>query len=133
MSIAFNRNATREYVLKSDTSETKTIFVLGLFDLFVHAKLVRELPTTDTEKFNLIEHPEFMFDLLRHGLRGWKNLVDESGQLVEFKTDEKEVSGVGKRTIVSDDSLLQLNLLQAVEIAMEVIKDNFLSSLEKKS
>ena len=67
MVIPIDVNETREYTLKDDTSDPKTVFRIGFFDEATRSYLFRLLKN-DPANFDSLQ------EVVRYGLRGWENL-----------------------------------------------------------
>ena len=79
MVIALNPNAREEYVTKADRElpeGQRTVFSLRPLNVFDRAEVAHRV--SNGEKFTVIE-------TVRLALDGWRNLIDERGQPVEFE------------------------------------------------
>ena len=133
--IAINPSAVNEYSLLSDTGQDKTVFQLGTIDSFVrayiddaHLNIKKEDGSFDDV---LINHK--FLEFVKFGLKGWKNLKDEAGQEVQFKSEELSLPRLGSRVVASDESLKYLDLKWIIELGLEIIAHNSLSKEESKN
>lgn len=128
--IAISPDAVVDYSLVQDTSEDKTIFKIGQIDSITRAYIddqhysFKDLSDTQI-------HTKFL-DVVRFGLKGWSNFKDKDGFEVEFKTEEKIYPILGKRIIVSDESIKRLSLNSIVELGFKIISENTFSDQDKK-
>lgn len=130
--IAINKTDI-EYTLKSDNSEDKTVFKLGVFDsqekLYVHSKILNtKLSNTEDVVDETVYIP-----LVKFGLKGWANLKYADGKQVDFETVETTIQNIGKRKVIKDDLLNLLDMEWIVELGEEIFRLNFLTPEEKKS
>ena len=132
--IAVDPNETREFTLPG---ETEPVFLIGVIDSILrayiddrHMKINREGKTVGLDHVGLTDK---YIDFVRYGLRGWKGVKDKTGKEVEFGVEEISISGVGKRPVVTDETLKRLPLRVIVLIGLEIIKDNVVSENQAKS
>jgi hypothetical protein len=131
--IANDINQIRNYSLISDASENKTVFLLGVLDVQTRAFLDDTYSIFDSEKnLNDINLHRKYLEFVRLGLKGWENLCDINLKPIEFKTEEKIYPGLGKRIVVSEDSLNKLRLIHIIEIGIQIVRDNTINSEDKK-
>jgi hypothetical protein len=112
MLVAINSDSVIEYSLVSDTSDNKTVFQIGTLDAFTRAYLddshtVIKRESGDYEDTSV--HNKYI-QIVKHGLRGWKNFNDAQGNAVEFKTEEVNIPRLGKRTVATDQTIKNLDL-----------------------
>jgi hypothetical protein len=69
-----------------------------------------------------------VFEFVRHGLKGIKNL-----QGLDFSTVELDIPKIGKRTVASDELLKNLKVEWVLELYTELLNINFLNEQEKKT
>jgi hypothetical protein len=135
MLIAINPNITKLYSLTEDTAgEEKTVFTLGVLDSLTrayiddkHLEITKDLSVNDTAI-----HDKYV-DFVRFGLRGWTFFKDKDGQEIKCETQEVTIPRLGKRTVISDASLQQLDLKWIVELGLEIILINRISKEESKN
>lgn len=134
MITAFNHGVTVGYSLKSDTSEPKTIFQLGYFDTFLRGHLNVMLSgvynSSPENRFlqpdELARWQQFIIELIRYGLRGWKNFTAPDGKTpLELKTEEITLDEIGTRAVVSRESLMHLRPEHLLELGTKIMEMNF--------
>lgn len=139
MIIAINSNESREYTSIHDADENKTIFILGVLDNFVRAK-IEDMTTRYSIPNNSeanaqadiqINYNQRNLKLVQYGLKGWKNFKDDKGNDIEFNTTS--VNEFGKSyNIISDKSLRRLPKNIILELAGQILEDNFITEESKK-
>jgi len=129
MLIALDTTVVTEYTLKSDTGEPKTIFELGLFDSFIASRIQTLIYNRGREidKTGESDITDVIFETVRHGLRGVKNLG------IEFESEEVNVPKIGPRRVVSDSFLRRLKIEWIVELYNAILSQNFLSEQDSKN
>jgi len=133
-----NSDAVIEYSLPSDTSEDKTIFLLGSLDSFVRAHIFenhQDVNANEPVKTQVATNHMF-YEFVRFGLKGWRHLLNIDGQEVQFKTEEVNLSRIGKRTVASEESMKYLDngsLENLYKIGTEIINHSRLSVDEAKN
>ena len=132
--IAINPEHVFEYSLEQDKSEDKTIFILGVIDSLTRAYIddVNSIKSEDGTVSDSAVHNKYI-QFVKFGLRGWRNLKDKDGKEIEFKTVEQTFSRLGKRTVVSDESIKALDLLWIIELGLHIVAHNKLSRDEIKN
>jgi hypothetical protein len=134
MLIAQDISTIKEYSLREDTYDNKTIFQLGQLNIATRAYLDDVYAVEDKDNvINTIKLTEKYVEFVRFGLKGWTNFVDKNKVTVEFKTVEKVYPNLGKVTIVSDESLNKLTLYQVIELGGQIIRGNKLTEADLKN
>jgi hypothetical protein len=139
MIIPIAKGQTFEYSLKEDAGEVKTVFALAYLDPLLRAHLLDSAIKVDTnpEDGNAtgasVHASAVAYQTTKFALRGWKNFQDVSGNEVPCTREEVSVSGVGRRTGVTDESLALLSLETIRELAGAVVASNRLSEGERKN
>lgn len=136
--IALDINATKEYFLKADRGEDPTIWLIGQLDsplwnsiLDETTKFSGESDGQNSASLQMFVHRNARdYQLLRFGLRGWRNLNDVNGNDVLFSTVSVAVPGIGNRQGLSE-KLMDMIKPFAEELADEVFKANSLSKEER--
>lgn len=136
MLVALDINAIKEYSLFEDVGDEKTIFLLGQLDSITRAFL-DDLYIDISKDANGVDITKDrtnmkLVDIVRFGLKGWKNFKDSKGVDVEFRTEEKIYPIVGKKIVASDESLNKLQREWKWELAGEIIIVNSLTEDDKK-
>jgi len=139
--IAVDLNAVREYSLACDTGDDKTVFLLGLLDAPLRAHVddsslsysLNAAAPKDGPADVKMNMNARAIDVVRFGLRGWKNFKDAQGRDVPFDRVSQAVPGVGNRHVVSDISMRALKTEWIRELAGEITGDNTLADDEKKT
>lgn len=136
--IAFDVNQVRDYTSPQDKGENKTVFKIGVLDsrLFYYLQdrsrtfgvnnLGPDAPATvnlDVETRN--------YKVVKYGLRGWENLLDNNGKEVSPKFRPDSLPNVGTRQGLTDDSMDMIKLL-IPELAAEILKDNTFTPDEER-
>jgi len=128
--IALSTDVVREYSIKEDTSEDKTIFLLGGIDSITRAYIDdKHMAQGSWDSIDI--HDKFI-DFVRFGLKGWRNFKDSSGNDVPFQAEEKTLPRLGKVTLASEASLKLLDLLWIVQLGNQVIENSALTDQDKK-
>lgn len=136
MIYAIDINETRDYVCKADEkSEKPTVWKVGVIDSITMSKLDKvdveyNMDTEDTKiKANLMGRE---LEFVRHGLKGWQNFCDRSGQ--EIKPEFITVGRAGGSSQILSDKVLQKIPADVIrELAAEIRKGNVLSENERKN
>lgn len=128
--IAVNVNEVREYSLLEDNGDNKTIFNLGQFDTFVRSYLSAKINKIQTDGGDI---NEWSYDVLRFGLKGWKNLKHADGTDVVFSTTKVKVPGTTEKEVVSDECIALLKYEWVEELSLDIYKNNWLSAEQKKT
>lgn len=131
---AVNPKQVEEYIVKADReSDNPTIFLLrgltGLEQSLVAValydrtdRMADEDVLIDSSEPNLMHMVEFGLEGLKHGLVGWKNLLDDEGRQTPFKMSNKQAN------------LDRLNAGVLQELALEVTsKTEFIGEELKNS
>ena len=138
--IAINPNKTINYSLITDTDEDKVIFHLGVIDSLVrsyiddtHLEVRRAYEDKQDVKFEDVALHDKYLNFVRFGLKGWDNFKDASGAIVPFKTVETTFPRLGKRTVVSDESLIMLELTYLIELGIRIVNINTVKAEDVKN
>ena len=134
---AIDLNAVRDYISKHDTEEPKTVWKLGIIDARVRAELEDETTEfefssnrpNDKAKTQLKTNARAL-EIVRYGVKGFENFMDEAGKPVKFGTET--INRHGKPYLVMDSYILikiPFKIIQ--ELATEISKDNILQEEEK--
>ena len=137
MLVAVDVNATREYTLEKDRGENPTVFEIGVLDGILGPYLL-DKHTTSTrmrggEQGIEMKAGSYMLDIVRHGLRGWRNFHDAAGKEIEFKRVQVSVAGVGVRWVADERCLAMLESEWLTELANEIKGDNTVTELDEKN
>ncbi len=112
---------TIEYSLKADKGDDKTMFILGMIDPFAAGVIASQVRGTNRSVKTADENAmAFNVALVRHGLKGWKNLHRIDGSEVEFTSETVELPLVGTCTVASDRSIKMLRLPWLMELAAKM-------------
>jgi len=144
MLVALDIHQTREYTSPRDQGEPKTVFVLGVLDSALAARLNdstfgwRRNDKGPEQAADLhINRQMRNREIVRFGLKGWKNLAGADDQLVEFdpkvhRLKSVAVPDVGNREGLSD---IALDLLKPYlsELAAVIEADNIITKEEEKN
>lgn len=123
MPIARNMNVTRDFILKNEKDsppDKQTVFIVGAMAGWLQAALNDRVASTFKQGDETV-----IRDILRAGLKGWRNFRDEHGAEVQFKLNRDGQP--------SDESLSILDMGSSVEIAMEIMGFNKLAGDELKN
>lgn len=133
MVIPFNADASKNFSLKADTGENKTIFNIGFLDAHESAFLDREFTKLEVKANNGEYLPDVKIDIsgkqletVRLKLKGWSNFGDARCEFIE-----KQYT-FGKRKVLSDSSL---NAVKPYipELANEIMAISVMSGEQEKN
>ena len=138
--IAVDVNAVREYSLKCDEGDDKTVFQIGTLDAPLRAHIedkgtsyaVNASAPKDAPANVSMNMSGRSVEVVRFGLRGWRNFKDSSKKDVAFDRVSQAVPGIGNRNVASDVSLRALKMEWIKELAKEITGDNMIEAEEKK-
>ena len=139
MILALDSNESREFVSTLDNEETKTIFILGVLDNFVRAKIedmttrysIPQNNSTEGTADIQINYNQRNLQLVRYGLKGWRNFKDAKGVDVIFETIASAEFGKSYN-IISERTIKRLPRNLINELAVEILNDNQISIDDKK-
>lgn len=133
--VAINPSVEFEYSLINDIAEPKTVFKLGVLDIFTRAFLddTHLGINRDDESLSDVAIRDKYLQFIRFGLRGWSNFKDEHGNEVEFTTEEVAFPRIGKRRVVSDASLNRIDSSWVPELVLQILTHNSLRAAELKN
>ena len=138
---ALQSDLTWEYRSKHDPDRegpNATVFTLGSVSSRVQAiardRATEFIPDRDdpAQTIARINGAHSQIELCKHGLRGWKNFIDESGDEIKFKTVKRHVGGRDVM-LVSDECIDYLPLAVIEELAEEISNKNTLKEEEAKN
>ena len=136
--IAINPNKVVPYSLLSDSGDSKTVFHLGVIDSLTRSYLddqhleFRKKDTGDSKLEDVAIHDKYV-QFVRFGLKGWDNFKDENGADVPFETEEVNIPRLGKKTVVKEDCLKRLDLMNIVELGIQILDNNHLKESDRKN
>lgn len=146
--IGLRSSRTIDYVLIEDPAHprhgdkavgTPTVFVLGTVSPRIQGivadKATRFVadPKTVQEEMSMDFAPnQANYDLVRYGLRGWKNFVDDQGLPIEYKTTKRNLGGVQLDAVV-EDAMSAMKLEWITELADQLRRINEVSETEAKN
>ena len=114
-------NFMRDYVPKGPdpASISKITFKLGMLDFKQRADVKNDLTHDFLDQFVKVK-------VVQYGLKGWE------GPLGIFKTEERDIPRVGKRSIPTDECM---NLIEPFvnELSEQILKDNFPEETDQKN
>ena len=132
MLISLDPSATVEYSLESDTTDPKTVWVLGLYDVPIGIKIyglyIKKLIKIDTTYET--DTTDLILDAVRFGLKDVKNFN------VPFETEEINVPNIGKRTVASAafiDKAFKHKAQWIFELYHKLMNINFVSEQDSKN
>jgi hypothetical protein len=133
--IAQDINHVREYSLMEDTSDDKTIFLIGVIDTSARAYIddTHSIYKKDSAELDDVALHNKYIQFVRFGLKGWKNLKTTDGNEAEFKTVEELFPRIGKRIVISNDSLNYLPLKAIIELGIQIVSENYLKAADQKN
>lgn len=131
-----------EYKLKGDDSESPVVFLLGVLTPRIKARLNDTAMNWSVntnggpeEKGNVHSHLNTRnVEIVKWGLRGWKNFTDEKGKEVLF--DFAAISFPGRHgtlNICSERTLDQLPVEVVDELAGVLMPTAFITPVEEKN
>lgn len=139
--VSFDISQTREFSFEDDT-EPKTVFILGVLDsglsshLFDNAFGYRMNHSGPDEKADVVVNKNRLDrQIVRFGLRGWRNLVNAKGDDEPF-IERQHISShivpeLGNRNGLTDRAL-DLIKPYIAELSAQIEEMNVLSDEEKK-
>lgn len=113
MIYAIDSTATLEYSLQEDKGEERTVFLIAVVDPITRAHIedlylkwsINRGAGADGPATASFDKNKLDLDIVRFGLRGWRNFRKRDGSEVEFKTVSKGIQGLGPRSVISDECL----------------------------
>ncbi len=138
--IALDVNATKEFSLAGDDGADRTVFVLGLLDVPLRAKVDDDSMAFSVNRGEGESGPSTIHlnrnaravDVVRFGLRGWRGLRGADGNEVPFARTQVQVDGVGMRMGVTDDCMSRLQIEWVRELADAITDMNKIGAEDKK-
>ena len=137
--IALDVKQVRDYTLKGDGSEEKTIFMIGVLDGRLLAYIDDQAKTFALSSGGAVAPGTVHFDVdqanykkVRFGLKGWKNFRNSSGVEMRFESEQENVPGVGFRTCATHECMDMITPFIA-ELAEAILSSNRLSGVEIKN
>jgi hypothetical protein len=134
---ALTLSTVKEY--QSDLDPAKgtdeaTVFVIGAIDAFASTYIAdRTLVFSDsgngTREISQMKLNEVNLDMVRFGLKGWRNFRDDSDNDVEFKTVDRVVLSK-KYTVVADECLARMDISLIRELANAIQSINMVTKEE---
>jgi len=109
-------NATE--VVRLDEEPDGPSVMVGMLDTFVRASIADGLSAGDASFLTRVR-------LVRHAVKGWSSVNDAAGQLLEFKTEQIILPGIGKRVCMSESCMNRLSHEAVRKISDKVISMNF--------
>jgi len=129
----------REYVSKGDTGETKTVFLIGMLDAPLHAHVEDTVSSWSPSDGASGEQGSISLranrrnmELVRYGLKGWRNFFNPDGTEIEPKFENVFIPGAGSRQALKTESL-NLVKLYIPELAEEIIRQNTIGEADRKN
>lgn len=118
--VGLNLAETWEFTLPED-KENPTVWILGMLDGLLMLDLFYDVNQIVLTK-----------NLVRYGLRGWRNLIDEKGKEIPYKT--KKVFAFGEERVCVDDDVLKLiPSVKITKIGNEIGSHQRLTEDERKN
>lgn len=113
---------TKDYISQFDKDEPKTIFKLGVLDAEVFASLGE-----------FTGNPlRMMLEIARYGIKGFENLKDSVGNVVQFSTIPRQLGPYSYKVL--SDSILKTIPSQVInELGAEILRMSKLSEEETKN
>jgi hypothetical protein len=105
-------------------------FTIGPIDNMLRAHVDDSFETDAAGAFKR-KHSRLIM-LFQYGVRGWADIKDAAGQLIEFKCIEEDIPYLGKRTKVANEALNEIDFYTIIEVAIAIIRENYVSASEKK-
>jgi hypothetical protein len=138
--IAFDSTEVRDYFLKEDVGEDKTVFKIGILDtplrLYLNDKLSKyKISQGDGLAPAEVEYNVHAMNLeaVRFGLRGWSNFKDKTGQEVTYSVVSTAVPKVGNRDGLTDFLLKKFHPDWIYELGQEILRQNKLDKEAEKN
>jgi hypothetical protein len=135
---------TKEYVLKVDRgnpAENQTIFILGVVDVLTRAKIedlylrwsYNQKGGDDDQATAKFSQNDLNLDIVRFGLKGWKNFLLKDGSDVPFTMVSKGIQGLHPRQVIDDKGLRYLAAEWVAELADAIRKFNSIDDDTRKN
>lgn len=99
--------------------ETATIFELAPLDVRMNARINDSTMQVTQMSGVSMQLNAANVEIVKHGLKGWKNFTDKDGKAVPFLTEKLPV-GSTTYTVVSDQSLTRLGTQLLKELASRI-------------
>jgi len=137
---AIDLNEVRDYISKHDTGEPKTVWKLGVLDAHIRAEFEDEISEfeissqvmKDKATKTQLKINARALKVVRYGIRGFDNFMDETGKPIKFSTET--INRHGKSYLVMDSYTLRKIPFKVIqELAAEISKDNILQEEEAKN
>lgn len=130
---------TKEYIPRSERgSPNPTRFILGVLDACTLMELEDRATSFryDPEKESVVtadfKWNVYQLDVVRFGLKGWKNFLDKNGQERPFRT-RKLNRGNRLYEVPTDETLSQIPIKVIRELADVILNWNQLEEAEAKN
>lgn len=133
---AIHPNETFEYISPNDPDkDNPTAWILGTLDSYTLSKL-RDIIVTSSmqnkEQTNPLRLGTFMREIVKFGLKGWKNFLDSEGKEIEYHQDV--INSWGRSYQVVSEKLLDLISQDVLaELSDAIYKGNQLTQEERKN
>lgn len=127
MAVARSTKESQDYVLKADLAlpeEKRTTFHLATMKTHTHVRVQGMLATAGALTGDLA------WLLLKLGLTGWTNFLDEQGQPLPFTRETRKIthaSGIEVANPVTDGTLNRLSVEDAYELAGAILRASTLT------
>lgn len=123
MLIPIDINETRMYSLEGDSSEPKTIFILGFFDEVLRNYVFKKMQKDPHD-------PDALNEIVRYGLKGWENLNGRECKLVP--TTNLAIDAKSRQALATE-SLALLYPVWISELASQIFEMNILGGKKEKN
>lgn len=142
MVIAIDNTEQFEYVLKEDRkSERPTVFLLAVLDGVTlgriedgNLSISRKVGGRPEDKASIsVPVNGYQRDVVRFGLRGWRDFQDRKGQEIPFETVSTGLFGMAPQQLIAPQLLGKFKKAWIGEIAEALIEGNKLTEEEEKN
>jgi len=129
-----------DFSLEPDTVEDRTIFKLGIVDALLMSaindgrtryKLNRNGDDAPSDVTFWVQVKDI--EIVRFGLKGWKNFAGSDGKEIAFRTEAIPVTNVGRRQGLPDELLKKFDITWIQKLAVEITSAHRLSEQEIKN
>lgn len=132
MPVATSPDHEWEYVLREERgTDSPTVFILGVLSATAEAAIEDALVQVHADRSMSAQTGTQTANILRAGLRGWRNFRDARGTDVPFPTSKGRM--LGGRATVTDEGLTMLAPKHRKELAEAITERNELTDDDRKN
>lgn len=112
-----------------------TVFRIGTLDTNTSLRLRDTMTTMESGNTGTriqINRGTYELDIVRYGLRGWRNFKDKNNHDIEFKTVIRQNNGI-TYNVVADECINRLPQWLITELANAIVELNSLTKEQEKN